>query len=355
MNLKAKFELNRDQFHLDIDLLLPAKGISAVIGHSGCGKTTLLRCIAGLEKCKHGFVTVNNRIWQDDNEFLPIHRRSIGFVFQESGLFPHLTVRGNLEYGYKRLSDEDRKLAFDDVVVFAGLEKLLDRRISTLSGGEQQRVAIARAVLTSPDLLLLDEPFASLDFNSKSQLYDFIARLNQELYVPVLLVSHSHDDVVRLADYLLIMKEGKIVAKGNVQELFTRLDLPLAHEFSAESIIEADVTAFDESFQLTQVKFSGGEIYVPGKQVESTRAVRLRIFARDVSLTLERQPDTSILNIFPAVVEEIMEQNVSQCLVKLTAGSDAILARVTRKSVESLKLGIGKQVFVQIKSVALIS
>jgi len=352
MNIEVRFYIERGEFTLDAEMSTPAQGVTAIFGSSGCGKTTLLRALAGLESCRDGYLALGDEVWQNKQHIVPPHRRALGYVFQEANLFPHLTVKGNLQYGYKRLPESERRLAFDQVTELLGVETLLERQVTHLSGGERQRVAIARALLTSPSLLLMDEPLAALDINSKTEIYPFLDRLNQELAIPILYVSHSPDEVARLADHLVLMESGKILASGPIGKMLTRMDLPLAHNTDAESIIEAEVSGHDNDFQLTQLTFAGGQFTVAGTHLNLGNTVRLRILARDVSLTLEHQKDTSILNIFPVVVEEIMEENLSQMTVRVSAQGIPILSRITRKSASTLGLEIGKQVYAQIKSVA---
>ena len=355
MNIKARFYLQRDKFVLDAAFTVPMQGITAIFGPSGCGKTTLLRAVAGLEQCHSGFFSLGDDIWQDTQYFLPAHRRSLGYVFQEANLFPHLTVQGNLTYGYKRLPAAERRLELQQVVNLLGLEHMLPRRVQYLSGGERQRVAIARALLTSPRLLLMDEPLAALDMKSKIEIYPFLERLHNELAIPILYVSHSPDEVARLADQLVLMRAGRIEAVGPIAEMLTRSDLPLAHGDEAESLIEAKVVGHDETFHLTRLEFAGGEFIVPRKALAEGQVVRLRVLARDVSLTLAEQTNTSILNIFPARIEEISAENPAQMTVRLDAAGVPILSRITRKSATALELVPGKQVYVQVKSVALLA
>ena len=355
MNIEARFFLMHDEFTLDVEMRVPAQGITAISGPSGSGKTTLLRAFAGLEYCRDGYLALGDVIWQDTKRFVPTHQRPLGYVFQEANLFPHLSVQRNLEYGYKRLAENERQLALDQVVDLLGISTLLSRQPDSLSGGERQRVAIARALLTSPRLLLMDEPLAALDIKSKSEIYPFLDRLNRELAIPILYVSHSPDEVARLADQLVLMDKGKVLASGAIATMLTRLDLPLAHSTDAESIIEAKVISFDEAFHLTYLQFAGGQFTISGNDLEIGQSVRLRILARDVSLTLERQTDTSILNIFPVTVEELMEENPAQLTVRLNAQGATILSRITRKSATALDLEVGKEVYAQVKSVALLS
>jgi len=355
MNLEASFYLQQDKFSLDASLTGPMQGITAILGPSRCGKTTLLRAMAGLEPSASGFFSFGEEIWQDEKYFLPPHQRAIGYVFQEANLFPHLTVRGNLEYAFKRTPIAARRLAFDQAVTLLKVGPLLSRHTHNLSGGERQRIAIARALLTSPRLLLMDEPLAALDVKSKAEIYPFLEQLHQELAIPILYVSHSPDEVARLADYMVLMEAGRIFATGPIAEMLTRSDLPLAHSSEAESIIEAKVVGHDETYHLTKLEFAGGQITVPYSSLGKGQFVRLRILARDVSLTLARQTNTSILNIFPVRVEELIEESPAQMTVRLDAAGVPVLSRITRKSAETLELIPGKQVYAQIKTVALLA
>ncbi|MBL3526228.1 MAG: molybdenum ABC transporter ATP-binding protein [gamma proteobacterium endosymbiont of Lamellibrachia anaximandri] len=354
MTIEARFLIERGDFTLDADFIVPAQGISAIFGASGCGKTTLLRAIAGLEQPTRGYLKIAGEVWQDGERFLPPHQRPLGYVFQEASLFPHLSVRGNLEYGYKRLPPDARRVDFDRAVTLLGIGPLLARRPQGLSGGERQRVAIARALLTSPRLLLMDEPLAALDRQSKREILPFLERLHEELSIPVLYVSHAPDEVARLADQLVLLEQGRVRASGPIGEMLTRVDLPLAHGDDAEAIVEAKVAEHDRKFHLTHLEFPGGRFTVARKDLPVGQPVRLRLLARDVSLSLERQEGTSILNIFPAKVETLADENPAQLMVRLDAGGVPILSRITRKSATILALEPGKSVYVQVKTVALL-
>jgi molybdate transport system ATP-binding protein len=355
MNIEAHYFIERGDFTLDAAFAAPARGVTALFGPSGCGKTTLLRAIAGLEHCPGGSLSVSGEVWQDEHSFLPPHRRPVGYVFQEASLFPHLSVRRNLEYGLKRVPDAEQRVAFDQAAALLGVESLLERPVTGLSGGERQRVAITRALLTSPRLLLMDEPLTALDRDSKSEILPFLERLHEELAIPVLYVSHASDEVGRLADHLVLMDSGRVLASGPIGEMLTRLDLPLAQSSDAEALIEARVTGHDENFELTYLDFPGGRFTVTGKELPVGQPVRLRVLARDVSLTLEHQSGTSILNIFPARVEALAEEKPSRVIVQLKAAGVPLLSRITRKSAMALKLRPGKQIYVQVKSVALVA
>jgi len=355
VNIEGRFYLERGAFTLDAEFQIPAQGITAIFGPSGCGKTSLLRALAGLEYCRDGYLVIGDEVWQGSGKFLPVHQRPLGYVFQEANLFPHLSARQNLEYGYKRLSQDERQLKFDHVVERLGVDALLERKPIHLSGGERQRIAIARALLTSPRLLLMDEPLAALDLNSKSEIYPFLHRLDEEFAIPILYVSHSPDEVARLADYLMLMEQGKVLASGSIANMLTRMDLPLAHSTDAESIIEARVVSYDQTYHLTILQFAGGQFTVSGSELSIGASVRVRILARDVSVTLEQQINTSILNIFPVTVQELTEESPAQLTIRLNANGIPLLSRITRKSASVLGLEVGKEVYAQVKSVALLA
>ena len=356
MTIRAKIQLARSEFNLDAEFEIPGKGVTALFGQSGSGKSTLLRCLSGLERSSRGVVHVGDTCWQDDarNVFVPTHQRALGYVFQNARLFPHLNVRRNLEYGLNRIPMRQRQIEFDQAVSWLGLENLLQRSTPRLSGGEQQRVAIARALLTSPQLLIMDEPLAALDASAKAEILPYLEQLPQQLAMPVIYVSHSLEEVARLADSMLLLKDGKLIASGELKNVMTRLDLPLSHMDEAGSAIDATVTGHDSEFHLTYLKFSGGEISVSHQPLSEGSPVRIRILARDVSITLNQPEQTSILNVFAAIVIELGEHGPSQLLVKLAVGTDQILARITRKSAALLDLKPGCRVFAQVKSVALV-
>jgi molybdate transport system ATP-binding protein len=354
--IEAHFALRLGGFALDCAFTAPGRGVTALYGHSGSGKTSVLRCLAGLERAPQGLLRVNDAWWQDEERqyFLPTYHRPIGYVFQEASLFPHLTVRANLEYGRKRVPAERRRVAFDQAVTLLGVGPLLDRGPAKLSGGERQRVAIARALLTSPALLLMDEPLAALDDRSKAEILPYLERLHADLAIPVVYVSHAPAEVARLADHVVLMDNGRVRAQGPLAELMTRLDLPLARGDTAEAVIEATVAAHDEQFHLTYLDFPGGRITVPRGDLAVGARARLRVYARDVSLVLAPQTNTSILNVFPVRITDLAEERPGQVIVRLDAGGAALLARVTAKSVAQLGLARGARAYAQVKGMALL-
>jgi molybdate transport system ATP-binding protein len=341
-------------FHLDIDLKIPGHGVTALFGHSGCGKTTLLRCIAGLQATT-GKLTVNGDIWQDAGHCIATHKRPLAYVFQEASLFPHLSVKHNLEYGYKRIPPAARKIHLNDVVDWLGLGQLIGRHPGKLSGGERQRVAIARALLTSPRLLLMDEPLSALDQQSKNDILPYLEQLRDTLSTPIIYVTHSIHEVARLAHHLVVMESGKVLANGPLTDTLARLDLPIHQKENAGVVIEATIKKRDKQWHLALVEFPGGHLWVrdPGKQ--TGYRLRVRIMARDVSIALERQEQTSILNLLPAEVTEIVpDGHPAARLVKLKIGNTPILSRITARSETALRLTAGKQIWAQIKSVAVL-
>ena len=355
MTIEARFCISQGDFRLDVDLALPSVGVTSLFGPSGCGKTTLIRAIAGLERHADGFLKVNGMTWQDANTFLAPHKRPLGYVFQEASLFEHLSVKGNLEYGTRRIAKDIRHVSLDEAIELLEIGHLLQRKPATLSGGERQRVAIARALAVSPELLLMDEPLAAVDVNRKQEIIPYIESLHRELDIPMIYVSHLPEEVSRVADHIVLLESGKVAAVGDVHEIFTRIDLPLAQGSDAASVIEAVVTSHDEGYQLTHLDFPGGCITMTRVALATGSQVRLRLAARDVSLTLQQQTGTSILNIIPVTVDDLISQENAQVTVRLLAGKVPLLACITRKSAEELRLVKGKAVFAQIKSIALLT
>jgi molybdate transport system ATP-binding protein len=353
MSIKAQFLLDYPGFVLDVELDLPGRGVTALFGQSGCGKTTLLRCIAGLERGA-GRLEVNGETWQDENRFVPTHLRPLGYVFQDARLFAHLDVGRNLDYGMRRGRGADRAKR-ESIVELLGLGPLLDRLPERLSGGEQQRVAIARALLTAPRLLLMDEPLASLDLARKQEILPYLERLRDELDIPVIYVSHAADEVARLADHLVALEGGRAVAQGPLAATLARIDLPIRLGEDAGAVFAATVAERDADWHLARVEFDGGELWVRDSGVPVGRRVRVRILARDVSIAHSHHDDVSIMNLLPAtVIAHAGEDHPSVVLVQLRVGGTTLLARVTRRSAQRLGLAPGREVWVQIKAVALV-
>lgn len=355
MTIKVQFKQTYPGFSLDVDLALPGRGVTAVFGPSGCGKTTLLRCMAGLTRASQGQLIVHGETWQDDVTFMPVHQRPLGYVFQEANLFAHLSVRRNLQFGQARIPAARHRVEFDRAIDLLGIGHLLERKPAGLSGGERQRVAIARALLTSPRLLLMDEPLAALDVARKNEFLPYLERLHAELDIPVMYVSHAPDEVARLADYIVVMDAGRAIAAGALTETLARLDLPIRLGEDAGVVLEAVVVERDEAWHLARVEFPGGKLWVRDGGHAIGQQVRIRILARDVSIALEKVMDTSILNCLPATVDQLADDShPALSLLRLKMGPSALLARLTRRSAVGLGLAPGMSVWVQIKAVALI-
>ena len=496
--VQVRFRLNWPGFVLEVDQCLPGRGVTAFFGPSGSGKTTLLRCIAGLEAQGKGWLEFKGEVWQDSarRHFVPTHRRPLGYVFQEASLFPHLSVRGNIDYGRRRAARREGPAglrwldwpgvtgwpnwrswmrlpggsrasgsgpspeaavwpdgagygsvtgsgsvsspAFDTrfcvkhtseafhligggrpflrvsplsgadtgpldlarIIDLLGIGPLLDRMPDRLSGGERQRVAIARALAAQPRVLLMDEPLAALDPQRKAEILPYLERLHDELAIPVFYVSHSPEEVARLADHILVFEAGRIRAVGPAPIILARLDLPLARDTEASSFLDGRVLARDANYDLMQVQVPGAYLWVPGGARPVGARVRVRIQARDVSLSPAEPGPSSILNVFPARILEFGANEGPRLLVKLgleamTAMADAtmegqewatmtgqaeattaldgsnapgtreegnfahrevpptILARITRQSRDRLGLALGQRVYAQVKAVAL--
>lgn len=354
--IRARFRVDRGEFALDVDLTLPGRGVSALFGHSGSGKTTCLRALAGLERAPGGYCAIGDEVWQDEARglFVPAHRRALGVVFQEASLFPHLSVRRNMEFGQKRTSTAERRFALPDVAELLGIGHLLERRPDQLSGGERQRVAIARALLAAPRILLMDEPLAALDLKRKHEILPYLERLHRELELPVVYVSHAPDEVARLADHLVLLDAGRAVASGPLNDVLARLDLPAAFADDAGVVVETTVAAH-EADDLTRLDFAGGAIYVSRHPEAVGTSLRCRIHARDVSLALAPAEQSSILNCVPAGVVDLAPTDTpGHVLVRLDAGGTPLLARITKRSAERLAIRPGLALHAQIKSVALV-
>ena len=357
--IHVRLQMNYPGFELDIDVQLPGKGVTALYGHSGSGKTTCLRCIAGLERASHALVQINGEIWQDTQQrtFVPVHKRALGYIFQEASLFAHLSVRGNLEFGLKRIPRHERKVDLDHAAELLGIAHLMQRTPAHLSGGERQRVGIARALLTNPRLLLMDEPLAALDSQRKREIIPYLERLHAELEIPVLYVSHSQDEVARLADHIVVLSQGKALASGPIGETLARLDLPLALDDDAGVVVQGSVAAFDAHYHLLtlQLPNSAQQLKVAHEGLAIGQSMRIKIQARDISLSLDRIDHSSILNSLQAtVISETGTDNQAHVLVRLDVDGSALLARITRYSRDQLGLHPGQTLWAQVKSAAVL-
>ncbi len=356
-------------FALGVDVALPGSGVTALFGPSGCGKTTLLRAVAGFERTRPsakaradraGKVVIKGLTWQDDANgvFMPTHLRKLGYVFQDASLFPHLNVAQNIDYGRRRVAEKSNATAVEPMLSLLGIYHLLARLPHTLSGGERQRVAIARALATHPQLLLMDEPLAALDAARKAEVLPYLEALQRELKIPVLYVTHSLDEVARLASHLVLLDAGRVLAAGAVPDLLTRLDLPLARTEGASAVITATVLGHLDRHHLSEVGLGGADgadrMVVPQLSLAPGHRLSLRIQARDVSLTLERQHGTSIQNILSVAVIALVRDTPGQAIVQLDVHGQRLLARVTALSAEQLGLAPGMTLFAQVKGAAIL-
>jgi len=355
MSISARFVQTYPGFVLDVDLDLPSRGVTALFGPSGCGKTTLLRCMAGLNVAQQGQLVINGDVWQDEARFVPVHQRPLGYVFQEANLFAHLSVRRNLSFGQSRVPVAAQRVGWAHAIELLGIGHLLERMPDRLSGGERQRVAIARALLTSPRLLLMDEPLAALDLARKQEILPYLERLHRELDIPVIYVSHAPDEVARLADHMVVLEAGRAVAAGPLTDILARIDLPIRLGEDAGVVLDAVVAERDSTWHLARVDFPGGSLWVRDGGHALGQSVRVRILARDVSIALHKVTDTSILNCLRATVAQMApDDHPALTLLRLDVGASPLMARLTHRSAVELGLAPGQSVWVQIKAVALI-
>ena len=362
--LHLQVKLNRKEFQLDVDLQLPQQGITAIFGPSGSGKTSLLRAVAGLEKIHQGRIQVGISIWQDTPQriYIPTWQRPLGYVFQESSLLPHLSVTENLNFGMQRalksassVKTEANK-ALQACVELLGIGSLLQRMPNELSGGERQRVAIARAIAMQPQLLLMDEPLASLDAARRQEIFPWLARLRDELKMPMLYVTHSAEEVTRLADHLVVLDQGHVKAQGSVSAVLSQVVNPVVVGEDAGALIAGCIGAVDAQWHLSRVDFDGGCIWMRDAGLPVGKAVRIRILARDVSLATAEPQNTSIQNQLCGSIQSITpDAHPSQVMVVLKCGAEEVLARITKRAVDELSLQVGQSVWAQVKSVALVA
>ncbi|WP_448546902.1 molybdenum ABC transporter ATP-binding protein [Thalassotalea fusca] len=358
--IKAHFKFSKssalqDSLLLDVDVKLPGRGIIAVFGASGSGKTTLLRCIAGLERPQRGELIVNDSVWQSADQYTPTHKRPLGYVFQEASLFPHLSARQNIAYAIKRAEEKVSEKFYQHVVDILGIGEILERYPDQLSGGERQRIAIARALVIKPKVLLMDEPLASLDYARKQEVLPYLERLHKSIDIPIIYVSHSMDEIMRLADYALVMQQGKVIAQGSLNDVFSRIDLPYSRQEEIGTVVQGQVVERDAKWHLSRIALTDQSMWLRDDGDDIGQQVRIRILARDVSIVLSVHDDSSILNRLQVTVVEIgLDRDEAMALVKLALGEDFIVARLTHKSVAHLQLIPGMSVWAQIKSAAVV-
>lgn len=354
-DIRARFRLAYPDFRLDVNLTLPGRGVTALFGRSGSGKTTLLRAIAGLTHADEGYFSLGSEVWQDGRVCLPTHRRPLGYVFQEASLFPHLSARANIDYGRKRSRTALDDAALAHIIELLGIGALFGRKPSELSGGERQRVAIARALAVGPRLLLMDEPLAALDTERKQEILPYLERLRDTLAIPILYVSHAPDEVSRLAEHLVVLEAGRVRAQGPLKTVLADVATPIRLGEDTGAVLDGRVAQRDERWHLARVDFPGGSLWVRDEGYATGAQVRLRVLARDLSLSLTEPVGTSILNHLQVQVEAIGQDfHPALALVRLAVNGQSLVARVTRRSLDALALEPGKAVWAQVKAVAVI-
>jgi len=357
-SIELRVKLQRNDFTLNVDVALPNRGICVLFGPSGSGKTTFLRCVAGLERPNQALVRVGSEVWQNDEQghFLPTWKRNLGYVFQEPSLFEHMNVLGNLNYGLKRSPQPGAIEVLQKSIHLLGIESLLHRRPATLSGGERQRVAIVRALTKQPRLLLLDEPLAALDMARRQEVMPWLEKMRDELSIPMLYVTHSIEELTRLADHLLILSKGQVKISGTTQDVLANPETSVLLAEDAGVVWEGKIALIDDQWQLAQLRFPGGSVWVRNNGFALHQHVRFRVLARDVSITLDEPQNTSIQNHLQVQVRCLMkDHHPSQAIVQLQCGDSLLLARLTRRAVYDLSLREGLQVWAQVKSVAVVA
>ena len=355
----AQFSGPLDQFDLSVAFELPARGVTALFGRSGCGKTTVLRCLAGLSETDGGFLSIRGQVWHDEDHFLPTYKRPVGFVFQDASLFPHLSVYENLVFGKKRAGGRSDIVPIDDLIDLLGLEELLDRSTHHLSGGERQRVAIGRALLSGPELLLMDEPLAALDKFSKNEIIPYLDRLFKTLDIPVIFVSHDTEEVERLADYMVLMDQGKVISNGPLSEVLSDPALFIAKGSKTSSVIDVEVMSFSETDRITETVVDGGKILIPGVLGDVGSKHRISIAANDVSLAIDKPSETTILNVLPVRILGIHLLDDARCNLLLSIGhrderGAKFLARITQRSLRKFDFKVEQDIYAQVKSVSMV-
>lgn len=358
--LKLRSQLDYAEFNLQVDCQIKDYGVTVIWGRSGSGKTSLLRSIAGLQQKSRADISFRQQVWQKNEKHLVAsHKRPIAYVFQQTSLFTHLTVLGNLNFAQKRASKNDANELFDftRIVEMLNIKSLLNRSVGQLSGGEQQRVAIARALLIQPQLLLMDEPLASLDYQHKQEVLPYLIKIKQQLKLPIVYITHDINEAMQLADEIIHLEQGKIINQGPALEVIDTITSQQSNIGEQKTVIEGRVAEIEPQWQLAKVSFAGGDIWITANNLIIEQEVRLLIRAKDISLTLTPHQDSSIQNILPAKVVKIEEANneaSSQRLVELQCDQQKIKALVTARAIEQLSIQAGQSLWLQIKSVAVL-
>lgn len=357
---EIRVRLDKPGFSLRVDVQLPQQGITVLSGPSGSGKTTLLRCIAGLERAPQATIRIQGELWQDEGAgvFLPVWQRPLGYVFQEASLFAHLDVAGNLEFARRRAAPARQGstlLTTEFAVRTLGLEHLMQRRTTDLSGGERQRVAMARALASNPQVLLLDEPLASLDDARRLEVLPWLERLRDELRIPMVYVTHASDELTRLADTVVVLEQGAVQACGPLQAVMSQTGPMVRFGGELACLVLGAVAEHDDAWHLTEVRFGGGSFWLPDSGLQRGEPVRLRVLARDVSVATRRPVDVSIQNVVPCQIAEILpDQHPAQALLRLDCAGTPLWARLTCRAVDQLALQPGQSVWAQVKAMSLV-
>ncbi|OEE53534.1 molybdenum ABC transporter ATP-binding protein ModC [Vibrio splendidus] len=355
--LILQYQQQLGETFFDIDLELPSCGITAIFGRSGAGKTSLINAISGLKQPDKGLISVSGTTLFDSRNGinLPTHKRNVGYVFQESRLFPHMKVAANLKYGMKGAD----KVHFEQIVSLLSLDSLLDRYPARLSGGEKQRVAIGRALLSKPSILLMDEPLASLDLPRKREVMPFLENLSETVNIPIIYVTHSLNEILRLANHLVIIEQGKVISSGVTEEVWASRAMQPWQSFSEQSsLFEGTLAEHNDDYALSRLKLGKStSLWVQKVSSDIGAAVRLQVRANDVSITLEQPQGTSIRNILPVTIKSVethqQGSNKQSVAVELELEPGCYLwATITLWALDELSLEIGQQVYAQIKGVS---
>jgi len=355
---RIQLSLQRAQFSLQLDVQLPDQGITVILGASGAGKTSLLRCVAGLDRADQARIEMGGVLWQDDQQgvFVPTWQRALGYVFQEASLLPHLTVKQNLTYGLKRIGSRTPMHSLAQAIELLGIGHLLERSPAGLSGGERQRVALARALASQPRILLLDEPMASLDAARRQEILPWLEKMRDELHLPMLYVTHAANEAARLGAHMLVLEHGQVQAQGTVSEVFANIDQALGAGEDMGALLQGTLVERHADWHLCRIAFDGGELWLRDSGLALGQSVRMRLLARDVSVATVAPQHTSIQNLLSAVIEAVADDDhPSQVLVRLRVGPSAVLSRITQRAWAQLGLQVGQQVFLQVKTVALVA
>lgn len=342
-------------FRLDVAIEAPAPGVVALFGRSGSGKTSIIQAVAGLLRPESGRIALGDTVLFDSARGidLPPEKRRIGYVFQDARLFPHMSVARNLAYGLKRAPKGEAAIGMDAVVDLLGIRPLLDRRPQALSGGERQRVALGRALLAQPRLLLMDEPLAALDAERKAEVLPYLEALHDRLALPILYVTHAMEEVARLADTLVMVDAGRVLAAGPLAEVLSRADLSsLTGQDDALNVLSTVVEGHDPARGLTRLAFDGGNLLLPLLNRPAGARLRVRIAARDIILAAKRPEAISLRNILEGRVTGLSEGRAGAVMVTLALGPTALVARITQDAAQDLGLEPGMPIYVLVKSVA---